>query len=324
MKRYFEYSISGRKIMWPLWGMVGVCIVATLFTMLLTPAYGSPEGTVADWGWVLRTLGTLVVAILGSVGLYGLCLPLSKFTLEALSVEDEKITTDYDRGEYLKLVAVGSLLTVVTFGLYSPWFMVRITRYLLDNAYHRRRPLGFHAKGGDLFAIVMLGLMVPFVVLVLVASALVAGFGEGADPLLAVLGVVVFYLVVVVWMALFVVLVTRWAINLSVGEERIVTTLPTGEATLFVVGQILLCCITLGLYAPMMELRVLQYFIDGSRVGEGRDARRFGMRITAWRDWAFLWGQLLLVMLTFGIYTPWYYARVMNRFIPRVYLTPEK
>lgn len=324
MKRNLEYSISGRKIMWPIWGVIAICMVASLATLLLTPDYGSPEGTVADGGWVLTTLATVAIALLGSVAVYGLCLPLSKYTLEALSIEGEKITTDYDVAEYMKLVIVGSLLTIVTFGLYSPWFMVRITRYLLGNAYLRLRPLGFHAKGGDLFAIVVLGLLLPLVVLMVAVGLLVVNFGEGADPLFTVLGAVIFYLVVVVWMALFVVLVTRWAINLSVGEERIVTTVPTGEATLFVVGQILLCCITCGLYAPMMELRILQYFVDSCRVGEGRDARRFGMKIMAWRDWAFVWGQLLLVMFTFGIYTPWYYARVMNRFVPRIYLTPEK
>jgi hypothetical protein len=39
-----------------------------------------------------------------------------------------------------------------------------------------------------------------------------------------------------------------------------------------------------------------------------------------WSDWGYLWVQTLLLVVTFGLYLPLFYAKVMSRFTERLYV----
>ncbi|MBQ1964602.1 MAG: hypothetical protein II358_04180, partial [Tidjanibacter sp.] len=79
--------------------------------------------------------------------------------------------------------------------------------------------------------------------------------------------------------------------------------------------------LTLGLYAPAAELRTMRYVARHTYVeGEEQKPKRFGMSLRMWSDWGYLWVQTLLLLVTFGLYLPWFYAKVMSRFTERLYV----
>lgn len=317
MKNYFDFKISGRQIMWPLWGIMVASILLAALQLWVDEIYTTAEGeVVASGGYLLLSL---LVAFVASFVPMLLTFPIVKATVEACGSEGEKVTTDYSFGRYVALVVKGSLLTIITLGIYSPWFLVKLTRFFVEGASYRLRPFGFHAKPMKLFVIVTLMLFVPIVV-VAIGLALLVPDPAALSDVTVVLGALLGVIVSLALASLFCCVVTRWMINLSLGEERITSDIPLTQATLFIMGQLLLTVVTLGLYTPMMELRTMRYFAKCTRVGEGPEARKMGMTLRSWRDWAYVWGQLLLVVITLGIYMPWYYTRILNRFIPRIYV----
>lgn len=321
MKHFFNYNLSSRKVVLPVLGMIVLGAVYGILGSSLFPEADPMAGTIMDSRFYWSMVGFLALSWLMLVVLCGLMFPLTVATFEAAGYEGENVKTDYHFGDYMRLTAVGSLLTILTAGIYAPWFCVRLTRYFCEGASWRLRYFGFHAKGMGLFAIITLLFWLPYMVLLgCVMGGTMLLPTEAAPTTTAVLASVVGTIVFVLWMALFCVVVTRWMMNLSIGDERVVCDMHVGRATLFLAGQMVLTLLTLGLYTPMMELRLMQYVAENTKVGEGEGARYLGMRLRAWRDWGYVWLQMLLTIITLGIYLPWYYTKILNRFIPRLYV----
>ena len=53
--------------------------------------------------------------------------------------------------EFMKLYAPGLLLTMITLGLYSPYFETRLQKFLLDQTYFGTSPFRFDGEGKNLF-----------------------------------------------------------------------------------------------------------------------------------------------------------------------------
>lgn len=330
MRRYLNFGLSARKVIFPMWGIMLIPIVASLLLGLTDGVLDIASGaTIVNGHFVLFVLAVVAIAWLAMVGRMALALPFVQTTLRAASLEQESVETEYDKRAYMRMVAVGSLLSIITCGLYAPWFLVRVVRFFASGASYSRRLFGFRARPMALFATVTLAYVLPLVLMMTLLMAvwspgLVDILGEPQLKPLFIIGDVIFVIVCVVWLSLLCVLLTRWMLNMNIGDRAIVNDISVSKATLYVFGQMIVTVLTLGLYAPMMELRTMQYFASTVTVGEGRQAERFGMVLRSWRDWAYVWGQLLLVIITLGIYMPWYYTKILNRFIPRLYLTSEK
>ena len=320
MRKFLDYKLSGREVMWPIWGLVILWLVASLLYSLLV-VDADAAATVVDGAWGLRMLAFVALAWGCSVAASLLLFPLCRKSMEAAGMDGERVETTYDFGEYVKLTLVGSLLTVVTLGIYSPWYAVKLTKFFLEGASWRLKYFGFFGKPMSLFAIVTLGLFLPVIVLSVAMGLTVGGYPEMMESETAVgVSMLILLLVVLVWASAFCMIVSRWMLRLSVGDQRLTTDLSIGRGTMFLVGQTLLCVLTLGLYAPMMELRYCQYLVRSLRCGESEESPRLGMVLRGWSDWGFVILQLLLVAVTLGIYLPWYYGRILSRFVPRIYV----
>jgi uncharacterized membrane protein YjgN (DUF898 family) len=319
-RRNFSFDLSARRVVWPVWGVMLLVGLATYACYVLMP---HPEvgaaGVVMDSDFVLRTAGLLGVVFGVLVALAALTFPLMTATMEAVGLDGEPVATNYDFGGYMRKVLWWSLLSTITLGIFLPWYQTRITRYFFSEASYRHRPLGFHAKGMGLFSIIVLVYMLPIMVVCFLMERGVISLADVAalDRATLILAGVVLLMVVLLWMSFSLVVCVRWMVNMSCGEERLLSTLTLGKGSLFVLGQLLLTILTLGLYTPMMELRLVQYFAEGVDVGE---ERRLGMSLRPWRDWLYVWAQSLLVLVTCGLYMPWYYTKILRRFIPRLYL----
>src|SRR5262245_50665143 len=73
-------------------------------------------------------------------------------------------------GELFKELFVGALLCGVTFGLYTPWYMVKLYQYLYRNSKIRldggkELSLEFTGTGGELFKILFVGMLLTNITL---------------------------------------------------------------------------------------------------------------------------------------------------------------
>jgi uncharacterized membrane protein YjgN (DUF898 family) len=80
-------------------------------------------------------------------------------------------------GSFIGLAAVNLLLTIVTLGIYRFWARTRVRRFLWENTTFAEEPLEYRGKGLELLVGAILGLILialPFVIVQLVATALIA------------------------------------------------------------------------------------------------------------------------------------------------------
>lgn len=304
--------------MWPVWGMwaVGIAVAAINAAVGCVGCDGTPF-------FPNYLILSLLVPFITTFALGLLMLFVVRPMAEACGLEGERAATDYSVGEYAKRCLIGALLSAVTLGIYTPWFVAGLTKYLLGGISFKGIRFGFHGTGISLLAILTLAFVLPLVLLAMLFSVAIvtAPFRESLTTF--IVGCVVMLVAVVVVCAVGYVLLARWMLKVSYGDKVLSANFTTFGATLFLIEQSALSILTLGLYSPMMWLRIVQYFLSATSLGEGRERVRLGMRLRSWRDWAYVWGQTLLVVVTLGIYTPWCYARLMNRFVPRIYIDTE-
>ena len=85
--------------------------------------------------------------------------------------------------------------------------------------------------------------------------------------------------------------------------------------------EIILSMITLGIYFPLAYLRLYKYF-SGKTQSNVVDNKRiqFGYDIDPKNDFLMLWGQILLSIITLGIYYPWAFCKISKRVLGKTYI----
>ena len=315
MRSYFQCHIEGRRLLLP-WLVALVLTVgaAWVYGAVLMPA--APAGPRLDGHFLLGILWTL---LLGICLLAAQCVYYYFFvraTLRGTSLYGEAVEADYDPTQYVRLCAKGILLSAVTCGIYLPWLVVSLVRYFASAVIHRlflcEEPR-YRGRGSVLFAYGVLLGVVPMVILPFAASFFLLAGGR------AVIGVLL--LIVSVWLLAFLrALTLRYLVNFSLAHRRLTTTVNGWQAGWFVFGQLLLAGITLGIYWPMALLRIWRYYVGRTVIGDETVEMRFGFSTSLLTDFGRLFVQLLLTVVTCGIYLPWGYARTMELLIGRTYV----
>lgn len=88
--------------------------------------------------------------------------------------------------------------------------------------------------------------------------------------------------------------------------------------------ELLLAVITFGIYFPMAYLRLYRYFaehtksniVNGQQILMGYDGDLLS-------DFFFMWGQILLTVITLGFYYPWAFSRIVHRVLIQTFLVSE-
>jgi len=78
--------------------------------------------------------------------------------------------------------------------------------------------------------------------------------------------------------------------------------------------------ITIGIYFPMAMIKLYKYFAERTVAQSGEIKRKFGFETDNLHDFLFIWGQMLLTLITTGIYYPWAINKIGKRILNRTYL----
>ncbi|HVH98382.1 MAG TPA: DUF898 family protein [Enhygromyxa sp.] len=195
-------------------------------------------------------------------------------------------------GELFVTFLVGYLLTMITFGIYAPWFMCKLTKFYADNSIATTddgstyKP-SFTGQGGDLFVTFLVGYLLTLVT-----------FG--------------------IYFPWFLCKINKWfASNTKItkngqqvgdidfvgqGGDLLVT---------FIVGY-LLTMITFGIYGAWFQVKLLKFNADSTKMTI--EGRRLGMRFTGEGGELFvivLVGYLLTIV-TIGFYMFWLMAKLLK------------
>jgi uncharacterized membrane protein YjgN (DUF898 family) len=302
MKLPFQFSLppqSWAKTFWAYWA-------ATLVIQVLN--FASSYGQNADD--LTKNLVLSLAFVLLSVMLSGW---FTVFFLRAwfsgLSVDSKRFQFHGDPGDFLKLNLIGLGLSVVTLGIYLPWYERTLLDYQAKNLEFEGSRASFRGKPGRLLVRGLL-LFVALVGLIVVAGVGVglSGVEIGSATLLIT---AISLLVVFVFSAGFVWVLWNWSVDFDWNTTTVVWGGRFWPTLGFVLGQLLLAVITLGIAWPVVSLAFYREFLRHVKVQEG-EAPRFSVSYArkSTEGFLFLWGQGLLCLVTVGIYFPWAVEKV--------------
>jgi uncharacterized membrane protein YjgN (DUF898 family) len=241
-------------------------------------------------------VGMILTGITFGIYLPWFMVSLQKYICENLTLKTETGDVRFQfigtGGGLFVVGLVGMLLTMITFGIYAPWFLVKLTQYVTD------RTLATTADG----------------------TVHVARFNGNGASLLGtyILGLVLTMVTFGIYAPWFMVNLSKFFLN---NMDILENNTKIGEFAFYgdgaellgtyIVGM-LLTMITFGIYGFWFSVNLMKYFAKGTHItmGEkkmvlnftGEGATYFGINIVGY----------LLTMITFGIYAAWYTCSLMK------------
>jgi uncharacterized membrane protein YjgN (DUF898 family) len=218
-------------------------------------------------------------------------------------------------GKYFGTVLLGFFLTIITVGIYGAWFIKNLHRFFVDNSTYDSQNFKFNGKGGILFLILLLTVMVPIIIL----SIIMAGFILN-NPDQSSLNNLIFQLIIFVILIPYMYYLYRWMVNINYRDYKISWQTNFWNSCGKIALEMLLTIITAGIYMPLAGLRLFEYFTARTTAINKENNQRFGYDIEQVDDFLFIWGQILLTIITLGIYYSWAYCKINKRILGKTFL----
>lgn len=321
MKNYFDFTLTGGKLFLTFIIYLIVCFVPAIWIQV---SASDLQAQAIDHNALMNYYAQAGIAFLIiTLAVPVLYLFLVKLFAEGLVYKGETLKCDFSVGHYLGIVIGGWLLSIITLGIYYPWFLTRIIRYFGRHTTYRGEPFDFQGKGLTLLGIILLSFVLPTVLVILVFVLSMGAMATGGSPAGYGLTMGVVLLAFVICVIALEYLMYRWMVDFKYGPLHIGWNTQTLHAVGFLLGQIVLYCITLGLYGPAALIRIYRYFVSRTEATEnGAPARLWGYDAQIGRDYWYILGQGLLAMITLGIYAPWALTKITRRLVSNTYLKP--
>ncbi len=306
MKTYFDFTLEPKKFL-NIW---------LLFYLLVLVPYGwfmvrASSGTL-DMDHPGRILLLMILVILFALGIY---FHFITIFIEHLRLGEKKVIFTSTFSSYLYKVIPGFLLSVLSLGIYLAWFIKDILIFFARSSQLDGKYFQFHGQAGRLFVILLGSMFVPILVLAMITIQLSPEVLESTWFSFVNRALIMIILVPYTY------LIWVWMMNFQHGDRYIYLNTHFAESGLIILKELGLTIITLGIYFPMMYLRLYEHFAVRTIVAREKSYRTFGYDLEAREDFLFIWAQTLLCIVTLGIYVPWAFCKVGERVLSKTYLT---
>ena len=315
MKDYFKFNLTGKQLL-PIWlvfmALVVVPYVYTIYNHVTTlgQKLNAPPGSIADA--VKLMLGTmLVIVIIG----YAIFFFIAKISIENTEYKAENLLFDGKFGSFIGMFLKGIILSIITIGIYIPWFTKNIYSFFAKNTSHKTDRFQFLSKGAQLFKIAILYYILP---LIIVSILIRIFFGSGTEhPILknTVTQITTLFIAIP-----FMYLRYKWTVNVKYKEYIIQWDTDFWISCKTILLQVFLSIITIGIYYPLAMVKLYKYFAERTVAVSDTSTKKFGYDIEPQDDFLFIWGQLLLTFITLGIYYPWGFCKIADRISSKTYV----
>ncbi|MBK6918682.1 MAG: DUF898 family protein [Deltaproteobacteria bacterium] len=215
---------------------------------------------------------------------------LSNTTLGPTRRGDLRLEFTGKGGELFVTFLVGYLLTAITFGIYAPWFICKMIKFFADNTTATaqdgtRYRLNFEGTGGELFVTFLVGMLLTVITLYIYMPWFICKLRK--------------------------VIFSRTAIlenEQPVGNFDFEGT--GGQLFVTVLVGMLLCMVTVYIYFPWFQVKMLKFWAENTRVYFQGRAFAGSFTGTGGEFFVTFLVGYLLTMVTVGIYTPWFMIKM--------------
>ena len=331
MKNYFKFNLTGKKV-FPMWILLLVFYVVP-YSIIQYKIQTLSKVHPTDLTEIMEQMGSMF-KLYGVSGIlliieYSIMFFIFKMTIDGIEYKERTFAFVGKFGQFISLFISNFLLTVITLGIYGPWFYTKMYRFLAKNSKYDEQNPEFKGKGSDLFVIILVTLIIPVCVAagLLMISAFIGGFinaVKNPDPSemspLMWISFSGFFVVILLIMLSFTYYFYRWFINFTFKGYEIKWNTQFWSSVNKIFIEVFLSLITLGIYAPLATLRLYKYFAEKTVAKSETGEKHFGYDLEVGDDFLFIWGQLLLCLITLGIYFPWAYCKISSRIFGKTYV----
>ncbi|MCW0481677.1 DUF898 family protein [Gaoshiqia sediminis] len=309
MKNYFNFQLTGKKL-FPIWVLFLILFFVPYIGLLVS--IKSVESGGKPSLIFLPAMFLLIIVALA------LTFFLAKYFIEGVAYKEQTIKFSGTFGKYLGTMLLGFFLSIITLGIYGAWFMRDLHRFFVNHSSYQSNSFRFQGKGSQLFVIILLTLMLPTIAIsVFVATMMLKSPGNAASV------VIIQQLITLVIMVPYTYLVYKWMVNVDYKGMKIAWQTDFWNACGNIALEIVLTMITFGIYMPLAMVRLYKYFSDRTVASSSERILRFGYDADQLNDFLYLWGQILLTIVTLGIYYPWAICNIGSRMLGRTWLLEE-
>lgn len=311
MKNYFKFNLNSRDflIYWLLY-----LIFCVLPTTLMDYYQKETQDVQSVFQQFAYLGGTLFIYFLVLIFYFF----FGRITLRGLEYKEQNLVFKGSLTDYIVKVLIGMFLTVITFGIYSPWFIANICQFFASNTTYNSDKFRFTGRGLNLFLIMTLILIPTFLIGFLAALAHSNLFAISV-ALYFLVGLLTFFL-----FGLYIYLVYKWFIDFEYQAYRVTMESEFWGGYGKCLLELFLTLITCGLYFPMAYLKLYKYFVEHTVARSPEETRQFRVDSYSLDDFFFIWGQLLLTIITCLIYTPWAMNKIWSLYIGRTSLVNQE
>jgi len=243
-----------------------------------------------------------------------------KLVVQSLEYKGEKVICNYHPGKYIGIIISGLVLSIVTVGIYIPWFMRNMHRFFANGVSYNSHKFAFKGKGGTLFLIMTLTIFIPF----LLVGILLFSVFESKIDFQSQNFLLVYQLIVMFSLVPNIYLMLKWMVDFRYKDYLIRWNTEFFPATGKIALELIFAVITFGIYFPMAYIRLYRYFtehtksnvVNGDQISLGYDGDQFS-------DFLYIWGQILLTVISLGFYYPWAFSRIAQRVLTETFLETD-
>jgi len=306
MKNYFSFNLTGKKYL-PIWILFLICFMVPygvlIFSMKNIQHGDSPS-------LIFFPLILLIIIVAFAFSFY-----TTKLTIENVFYKDQPIVFSGTFGIFIGKVLLGLFLTIITLGIYMAWFLADLQKFFTNNSSFNQENFEFKGKAGKLFVILLLTMFVPVIILTIIMSVFIVSNKDNA-PMFILISQMMMFIILIPYMYY----VYKWIVNIRYKDYSITWHTEFWPSCGKIALEILLSFITLGIFFPLAMLRLYTYFAPKTHAVSDENTLTFGYDIDPLNDFLFIWGQILLTIITLSIYYPWAFCKTRSRILSKTYL----
>jgi uncharacterized membrane protein YjgN (DUF898 family) len=239
-----------------------------------------------------------------------LATPILRKIISGVYLNDRPLVYSGKTGEFVLFNIGRGLLSLITLGIYFPWYTTRLMKYLFGRTSYDNNFVSFNGKGLNLFGLLLATLVFPMIIY---SVAIVSFAKEYSDNIYFAVGSqAIVFLILIPYMYC----IYKWSVNFGFKGYSIQWETRAIPSMGMILGQFLLTIITLGIYYPVALAKLYKYFMNQTAARkQGSLGYSFNVSFKYFDVWKTVWAQLLLTIITCGIYGAWAYCRVIKVFV---------
>ncbi len=310
MKNYFSFTMNAKKI-FPYWLLIYVLLV-TPYALLILNLRNIQAGVMPP-AWIFLSIPAIFIAV------FYMYFYFVKLFIQGVCYKEKNLEFNGTPIGFLGVLLLGMVLSLFTLGIYIAWFTRDIVRFFVNNTAYDSEYMEFQGKGSDLFIILLVTLFLPMIIFVMVGFKYLLALST-MNVGYRYLFQVVEYLVLLPYMYF----AYRWTVNLRVKNYIINWQTKPLHAMGTMARELLLTFATLIIYLPAASLNLYKYFMDRTVADNGISKMKFGFDIDLKNDFLFIWKELLLCIITLGLYYPWAFCKINSRILGKTFTESEE